>query len=73
MHLGPLADRGQAETRDRGEFDAQWMTLIAEGDGSDERDLVLRAPTDFAPATLTAQGGIIDLDLPIENLTSSPP
>ena len=49
------------------------MTLIAEGDGSDERDLVLRAPTDFAPATLTAQGGIIDLDLPIENLTSSPP
>ena len=69
MGLGPLADCDHAEARDRREFDAQGVALVTEGDGGDERDLVLRAPADFATAALAAQVGIIDLDLAIENVT----
>src|SRR3546814_3911821 len=60
MGLGPLADCDHAEARDRSEFDAQGVALVTEGDGGDERDLVLRAPADFATAALAAQVGIID-------------
>src|SRR3546814_18778843 len=66
MGLGPLADCDHAEARDRSEFDAQGVALVTEGDGGDERDLVLRAPADFATAALAAQVGIIDLALAIE-------
>ena len=69
MCFGPLADCDQVETRDRSEFDAQGVALVTEGDGGDERDLVLRAPADFATAALAAQVGIIDLDLAIEHVT----
>src|SRR3546814_15699504 len=69
MGFGPLADCDHAESRDRSEFDAQGVALVTEGDGGDERELVLRAPADFATAALAAQVGIIDLDLAIENVT----
>lgn len=44
------------------------MAVIAERDGGDERDLVLRTTTDFSAATLTAEVGVIDLDLAFENI-----
>ncbi len=67
--LGPLPDGLEAEAGDEGEFNAQRMAVIAERDGDDERDLVLRATTDLAAATLTAQVGIIDLYLAFEDIT----
>ncbi len=66
--LGPLPDGLEAEAGDGGEFNAQRMTVIAERDGGEERDLVFRASTDFAAATLTAQVGIIDLGLTFEDI-----
>src|SRR3546814_1409962 len=72
MGLGPLADCDHAEARDRSEFDAQGVALVTEGDGGDERDLVLRPPADFATAAPAAQVGITALDLAIENETRLP-
>ena len=66
MRPGPPPDRIQAQARDGGEFDAQGASLVTEGDSGNERQLVFRALTDFAPATFTTQAGIIELDLPVE-------
>jgi hypothetical protein len=62
----PLLDGLAAEAGDRGELGAQGMAVIAERDGGDERDLVLRAPTDLAAAALTTEVGIVDLNLALE-------
>lgn len=68
MRPGSLADRVQAEARDGGELGAQGAAVIAERDGGDERDLILRSPAGLAPAALTAQVSIIDLNRPVEDL-----
>ena len=68
MRLGPLADRFQVETADGREFGAQRVALIAERECGNERDLVLRAAADFAAATLTAEVGVVELDLAVEDV-----
>lgn len=66
--FGPLGDGLEAETRHGGELGAQRMAVIAERDSGDERDLVLRAPTGLAAGALTAEVGVIDLDLAFEHV-----
>ena len=64
----PLPDALEAEAGHGRELGAQGMTVGAERDGGHERDFVFRAATSLAAATLTAEVGIIDLDLASEEI-----
>jgi len=69
---GLLRDGRPTEVRHDGEFGAQRPAILADRDGRNERDLVLGAPTDLAPATLTPEVGVIDLDLAGDGITGLP-
>jgi len=69
---GPLLDGRPPEVRYDGKLGAQRTAILADRDGGNERDLVLRATTDLATAALTPEVGVIDLDLAGEDITRLP-
>lgn len=68
MRLGPNRDGLEGEAGYRRERDAQGMPVVGERERGDERDLVLGSTTGLAAAALASKVGIIDLDLPFENI-----